>query len=179
MRTLLVALLLASIAAIWIAAFSLHSTLPEKIPLHFDFSGTPDRWGPSSFGNWFLIPIIATAIPALLVGIVPLTNVLLNRCPSIVNVPRKEKLLMLGLDARARALVPLSTMMLSLSILILWMMLYIIIGTSRVALGTWATLPIWPVFVQIPALLGLVLWNHWKLARAIDGEFLLIQLDRR
>ena len=173
------ALVIVSIAAIWIAAFSLHGGLPAKIPLHFDFSGTPDRWGAPNFWNWFLLPIIGTVTSLLLIGIGSLTNTLLNRFPSIVNVPRKEKLLLLDPLARARALRPLSTMLRGISILILWLFLYLIIGTSTVALGAWLTLPVWPLFVQIPLMLLLVAWNHWQIARAIDTEFLVARLDNR
>lgn len=173
------ALLIASLAAVWIGSLSLHAGLPSKIPLHFDFTGTPDRWGATSFWNWFLLPILGTAISGFLLGMGSLTNVLLNRCPSIVNVPRKEKLLLLDPLARARALRPLGALMNGIAILILWLFLYLIIGTSRVALGEWSTLPVWPLFVQLPLMLALVAWNHWQIARGIDAEYLALSLDKR
>ncbi len=178
MRLVTQALLALSLVAIWIAALSLHGGLPSKIPLHYDFSGTPDRWGATSFWTWFLLPILGTAISGFLLAIGSLTNVLLNRCPSIVNVPRKEKLLLLDPLARARALRPLGALMNGISILILWLFLYLIIGTSRVALGEWSTLPVWPLFVQLPLMLALVAWNHWQIARGVDAEYLALRLDK-
>lgn len=178
MRIITIALLLVSIAAIWIAAFSFFGRLPERIPLHFDFSGTPDRWGPPSFGNWFLLPILATAIPGVLIGIGSLTHWLLNHYPSIVNIPRKEKLLLLDPPARQRAIRSLTMMMYSIALILSWLFLYLIVGTAQVALGAWSSLPVWPVFVQVPAILGVVLWNHWSMVRAIDAEFSVAQLDR-
>ncbi len=179
MRLVSHALLIASIAAVWIVSLSLHAALPSKIPLHFDLSGTPDRWGAPTFANWFLLPILATVIPCFLIGIGSLTNTLLDRCPSIVNVPRKEKLLLLDRLARARALRPLAALMHGISILLLWLFLYLIIGTSRVALGAWSALPVWPLFVQIPLMLALVAWSHWQMTRRIDFEFLIARLDNR
>ncbi|MGE0128790.1 MAG: DUF1648 domain-containing protein [Blastocatellales bacterium] len=61
-------ILIDSLAAIvvilgWWIAFSSYPRLPEKIPVHFGFTGKADQWG----GRWmiFLMPLIATAIFAL------------------------------------------------------------------------------------------------------------------
>lgn len=177
MRSATLALLGLSIAAMWIAAIVLHPTLPASIPLHFNFSGTPDRWGPPSFGNWYLLPILGSALPIFLVGIGSLTEWLLNHCPSIVNLPRKEKLLLLSPAARERSLRPLTTMMYGVSIIIVGLFVYILVGTAKTALEAWTTLPIWPLFVAIPAILGLVLFMNLRLARAIDTEFAISRLD--
>jgi uncharacterized membrane protein len=50
----------------WITYAALHGPerLPDRIPTHFDISGQPNAWGPSSF-LWFL-PLVAAGLYMLL-----------------------------------------------------------------------------------------------------------------
>jgi Protein of unknown function (DUF1648) len=47
----------------WWIALSVYPRLPEKVPVHFGFTGEADRWG----GRWmiFLIPLVSTVIIAV------------------------------------------------------------------------------------------------------------------
>jgi Protein of unknown function (DUF1648) len=47
----------------WWIALSVYPRLPERVPVHFGFTGEADRWG----GRWmiFLIPLVSTAVVAL------------------------------------------------------------------------------------------------------------------
>ena len=54
-----------------------YSNLPEKIPIHFDFSGKADRFGGKV--NIFVLPIIASV---LYIGLT-----ILNKFPNIFNYP--------------------------------------------------------------------------------------------
>ena len=38
--------------------------LPERIPVHFGLSGTPDRWAETGFGSWFG-PVVLTVVMVL------------------------------------------------------------------------------------------------------------------
>lgn len=48
---------LIAVAWMWVAAFRAYKGLPATIPIHFNFWGSPDSWGP----RWmiFLLPVIA------------------------------------------------------------------------------------------------------------------------
>ncbi|MGA1369681.1 MAG: DUF1648 domain-containing protein [Blastocatellia bacterium] len=45
------------VAWMWVAAFRSYRDLPDTIPIHFNFWGRPDGWGP----RWmiFLLPVLA------------------------------------------------------------------------------------------------------------------------
>jgi uncharacterized membrane protein len=61
--------------------------LPERIPVHFGFSGQPDRWEARSVVSWFLLPAIAAV---LALGLHAL-SVYGTRHPEIWNVPDKRR----------------------------------------------------------------------------------------
>jgi uncharacterized membrane protein len=46
-----------AVAWMWVAAFRAYAALPPRIPIHFNFWGIPDGWGP----RWmiFLLPVLA------------------------------------------------------------------------------------------------------------------------
>ena len=50
--------------ASWLVVLHYWALLPNNIPVHFGFNGTPDAWGHKSIFNSFLIPTIQTAILA-------------------------------------------------------------------------------------------------------------------
>lgn len=172
MRIFSLAVLVLTIVAMWTVAVVLHPMLPARIPLHFDFDGTPDRFGRPDFFGWFLLPTLGTIIPLILLGVCALTDWLLRTVPSIVNVPRKAQLLALPLDARRRALQPLNWMMAWLSIVIGWGFIAIQYGTERVANGAWPTLPLWIALVLFALILTVVVGFHFALSQRINTESL-------
>jgi uncharacterized membrane protein len=54
------ALLLALLVALWAAVAAVYPELPERMPLHLNAAGEPDRWGPKSIQSLLLLPCIAT-----------------------------------------------------------------------------------------------------------------------
>ena len=78
LNLLLLAALLGGSAAAW-------PHLPERIPAHFDLSGTPDRWVETSWLSWFALPLIAVELNALLYA----AAVLSTRDPRRINMPGK------------------------------------------------------------------------------------------
>jgi len=165
-----IAILTASIAALWIISIRLYPTLPATIPLHFDFAGTPDRFGPPSFGNWFGLPILGTLIGVFLIAIMAVVPWLLRVAPGIVNIPRKTQLLALPADSQRRALAPMTTMMATLATAIVLMFIYIIHCTARIATGDASILALWPIFALIALILVLAVIGHFATVRRIDSE---------
>jgi uncharacterized membrane protein len=58
---------LVAIASMWVTAVAWWPRLPERVPMHFDLDGTPNRW--DSRGSWWFLPVIGTVIPLLLIGL--------------------------------------------------------------------------------------------------------------
>lgn len=68
---------IALIAAQWLVPLAAMSSLPEEIPIHFDFSGNPDGYGARA--TLWLLPVIATFLGFL--------AIVLLQYPSSFNVP--------------------------------------------------------------------------------------------
>lgn len=100
------ALILALLIAMWAAALAVYPGMPDRIPVHIDLAGNPDRWSDKSLATWLLIPIVATGI-ALLMGWL---SVLARRRPDLVNYPGKERVLALPVERRGPVLAHLQAM---------------------------------------------------------------------
>jgi uncharacterized membrane protein len=87
LNLLLLAALLAGSAVAW-------PSLPARIPAHFDFAGTPDRWVQTTWFSWFALPLLAVALNVLLFGVAALST----RNPRYINLPGKERLLALPVE---------------------------------------------------------------------------------
>jgi Protein of unknown function (DUF1648) len=103
----------------WWIALSAYPRLPEKVPVHFGFTGEADRWG----GRWmiFLIPIVSTLILTL------------DYCIFEYASPRSSKPIPPEMKA------PLHLLLLELSVIftfITWRISEIAFGRSR-GLGGW------------------------------------------
>jgi len=67
------------LTALWIFTIVNYYTLPKTIPIHFDFSGNPDRYGDKS--NMLVLAIIPTVLFFAMT--------ILNKYPHIFNYPVK------------------------------------------------------------------------------------------
>lgn len=74
---LLIALALLGLLAMWAAYYRMLDTLPDRVPIHFDLYGRPDRWGSAS--GSVALPIVATLVVLLLT--------LVGRVPHLFNYP--------------------------------------------------------------------------------------------
>ena len=125
---------LAGLAAVWSMAALWWPTLPAQIPLHFDAAGVPDRWGPASVANWFMLPFIATWLAALLGGIAAFMPALVRTWPAIVNVPQKKRWMALPPEARVRTAAPVRWMLAMVGLFANGLFVWILAGTRYVAM---------------------------------------------
>lgn len=113
-------------------------TLPARIPRHFNAAGNPDAWG----GRWSLVAL------ALVAAAMFICISLLERIPHHYNylieiternAPRQYKL--------ARRFVSI------LKVWVIWLLVYLIIGTITVARGELMSLSMWPLIgsIAVPA----------------------------
>jgi len=143
---------IAAQAAVWWRAVAWFGQLPPRFPSGFDAAGNPRGWTATSAPAWFAAPAFALALAALIVGVALLTGNLVVHRPKLVNVPSKELFLQLSPAARLRAVArPTRIFLLWTLFLMSLLFLWIVEGTARVAVGSAATLPSWPVL----AFLGL------------------------
>ena len=71
--------------------------LPERIPMHFDIAGRPDRWsGREGLIVLVVIPIVMTGVVYLLIRLVPR----FGANPRYLNIPRKAEFLRLPPEKR-------------------------------------------------------------------------------
>lgn len=167
---LALALVLALQAAVWVRAAALYAVLPERFPIHFDGAGEPDRWTARSAGAWFGLCVIPLAL-ALFVGAIAWWLPSLARAaPSLVNVPRKDLFLRLSPEGRASIVSPVRVHLLWTIAVVEAMFLLVQEGTARVASGSWSTLPVWPVFAVVGAIIAPIPWMYVAVRRAIERE---------
>ncbi len=143
--------------ALWYRAGFWYPHLPERIPIHFDFAGNPDRWIEKSPVGWFMLPVIALGLTGFLTLISALLGLMARHSPDLINTPHKELFLQLSPDARAAAMAPVRIYLLWTTAIVASLFLWAVEGTGRVATGAQSRLPAWPVFVFVSLILaGLV-----------------------
>lgn len=82
---LLVGLVLAGVAGLWLLGLHAYFSFPEHIPVHFNLSGQPDRFGERS--EFLILPLAFSLVPVLLLLLVRYRFALVNRAPYLVNLP--------------------------------------------------------------------------------------------
>lgn len=148
-------LLVLSMLAVWGLAAWLWPGLPERVPIHFDLAGNPDRWAAKSWWSWFALPALGTALGAGLGLFVPWWMVRLARANSPwLNVPWRERFRALPTEARVRAVQGPAPWFAALAICVQVLLGWIAYGSARVASGVWTALPPGPSFVGLLLVLG-------------------------
>jgi hypothetical protein len=104
------------LAAMWLRSAWLWRHLPDRIPLHFDLVGRPDRWGETTALGWFGLPITFTVLSVFVVGLGALVWMLEMRRPGTIDVPSKQAFAALPTEARARAMRPLAALGLAMPV---------------------------------------------------------------
>ncbi len=164
-------LLLLAMLLPWLLAGSLWSSLPERVPMHFDASGRADGFVDRSALVWFALPAFATALGCLLGFLLPRwMRGMAERNSPWLNVPDAARFRQLPADARVRAVagpcVWLQAIAIELQVLFAWLLF----GMQRVATKAWDVLPPLPSFLLVGAVVlsALLLAVHGK--RAVRAE---------
>jgi uncharacterized membrane protein len=113
--------------------------LPEHIPVHFGFSGQPDRWEARSIVSWFLLPAVAAVLALALYGM----SVFGGRHPELWNVPDKRRFLALGPAEQAPIIAQQQRFMAFVGCLVT--ALFGVIQAGSYAASTGGALPAWAV----------------------------------
>lgn len=152
------AVLVFTLIASWGLACYWWPDVPERVPLHFDFAGQPDRYGERGYWSWFLLPTLASGFGLLFGVLLPRwVGWLAERDPKLINIPDKQRFLSLDVAQRRRALRPLLALLQVLAAEIAVLFAWIQYGTLQVARGAWTHLPTAFVFVVIGVLVATTL----------------------
>lgn len=138
---------------IWWRALAWYPHLPDKIPMHFNGSGLPDRWddrGPA----WFLLPGMSTALLVLFTLISHFIGYMVVRMPMLVNMPNKELFVRLSPVGRLRVVAPTRVFLLWTMAMMTFLFAYIVDGSARVAIKEADTLPWWPMLLFMGGIFG-------------------------
>ncbi|HSN89011.1 MAG TPA: DUF1648 domain-containing protein [Thermoanaerobaculia bacterium] len=138
------ALMIGGLAAFW-------GSIPERVPVHFGVTGTPDRWG--SKGEMLILLAVTLALYTGLTFI--------SRIPHHFNYPWQIT------EANARELYRLSRLLLTgLKAIVVWMFTSLLWGSVEVALGRSDGLDVFlPVFLLL--IFG---WMGLQLARMYRAQ---------
>lgn len=148
-----IGLLVIGQALIWWRALAWYPHLPDKIPMHFNGSGLPDRWddrGPA----WFLLPGMSTALLVLFTLISHFIGYMVVRMPMLVNMPNKELFVRLSPVGRLRVVAPTRVFLLWTMAMMTFLFAYIVDGSARVAIKEMDTLPWWPMLLFMGGIFG-------------------------
>lgn len=143
------AALAAAHGAIWWRAISWWPRLPEKIPIHFNAAGEPDRWVERSIGAWFLAPIIMVALCVFLGAIARWIDRLAIHAPGLLNIPRKDLFMRLSPAGRGAVVLPTRSLLVWVLVGVNLLGLTIVEGMGRVAVVGQATVSLLPVLLFV------------------------------
>ncbi len=65
-----------------------HAGQPDRVPVHFDLAGIPNRWVDKSWGNTLAVPLLALGTTALIYASAQLVG-WARRHPTMLNMPRE------------------------------------------------------------------------------------------
>lgn len=86
-----------SVLGTFAAAILGHAGQPDRVPMHFDLAGVPNRWVDKSWGNTLAVPFLAVSITAFIYGSAQILG-WARKHPKMLNMPDKEAVLALPSD---------------------------------------------------------------------------------
>jgi uncharacterized membrane protein len=119
------------IAALFAGCAWAYPHLPDRIPVHFDLAGQPDRWAARSPWSWFGLPAIALVLALGMHAIAAWST----RRPDLWNVPDKPRFLALTEAERAPIVARMQAFLAAVSAAVTALFCALQWGTYRAATG--------------------------------------------
>lgn len=165
------ALPIVGLVVLWSLALWLWPSLPERLPMHFDLQGTPDRYEQRSPTAWFLLPGLATVLAGAFAWLLPPWLLRLARHNShLLKVPDRNRFRALPTEGRVRALAPTVAMLRLLAAEITLLFAYVLLGTHAVATGAASRLSSLPILLATVAIAATALGSIPFCTRAVRRE---------
>jgi uncharacterized membrane protein len=143
-----------------------YSSLPEKIPIHFNTHGTPDSWADKSWGVWLTMPLIALGLTCLFYVTTALVDVA-KKHPKWLSLPKKKEFLALPEEKQAPIWHKMKTMLYWMAFPMNLLILYAFHTTYTMAVGTAESLVMWPIWACMGAILIITFGMTYGLIRAV------------
>ena len=148
-------------------AASVFDDLPRRVPIHFNFSGSPDRWVELSWLNWLLLPLTALGL-ALFNYACTLLIPYLRKRPDLINVPNKEKFLRMTPVQREPLFQAFGDLFYWMTLPMTLFFLALQRESYLVATGDAKTISVWaPMIILFTVVLGLIIYFVAKVNRII------------
>ncbi len=113
--------------------------LPERIPIHFGFSGQPDAWAGRSIASWFLLPAVTAGLALMMHAI----SMFGASNPHLWNLPEKRLFLALPRGEQGPIMARMQRFIAVISIVLTLLLGAIQIGIYRTSTGGSDGLPVW------------------------------------
>jgi uncharacterized membrane protein len=137
-----------------------YSTLPDRIPVHFNWDGTPDRWDNKSIMNFFMLPGLATLISAFML--------IISRYPHLYNFPQKEEVKTWPPEFRKPVYAILNRMMyfigFAISVLFLFIQIQVIQGAKS---QNFTPSNLWPMWILVAGIVLLPIYYLVQVSRLV------------
>ncbi len=133
--------LLAGICAVHLVfALMSYSSLPEKIPMHFNAAGVPDAFASRGVGSWFLLWFVSAGMGLLFTAF----SLTLHTMPErYLSLPRKQAFLALPAAAKSRVWAVAAFHILVFIAIFMLVFFVAHVSTALVARGALDRLPVW------------------------------------
>jgi uncharacterized membrane protein len=154
-------LLIALTIGLWLLPLAFYDALPERVPVHFDLSGNPDRWAERGGWEMWVGPITTTFMAILCI--------VLLKFPGAYNVPRKAEIAILPPAARARLHDLMREMMLAIFVCIAILMGGLNLFTLLIATGAALKTPWALIVLLVTAPLAVAILYLYRITRAADA----------
>jgi hypothetical protein len=138
------------VLATFAAAILGHRQQPDRVPVHFDLAGSPDRWAHKSWNNTLAVPLLSLATTAFIYVSAQVMR-WARRHPAILNLPDKEAFLALPPELQD----PIWRQMKALIYWVAVPVTFVFLTMVGLGSGEDGNLRVWPIFV--PAGLVLIL----------------------
>jgi uncharacterized membrane protein len=139
-----------------------HAGQPERVPVHFDLAGRPDRWAEKSWAMTLAVPLVALAVTALVYGSARLVG-WARRHPALVNLPEKAAFLALPPASQEPIWRQLAAMSSWLAVPVT--LLFLVLVSLRP--GADGRLHVWPLFLPLGLVFVLLAVLTVRLSRAV------------
>jgi uncharacterized membrane protein len=150
---------------------SAYPHLPDRIPMHFNMAGEPDRWG--GRGGLVLLPVMAAVMTAGLYLVIRLLPKWAAN-PRYLNIPHKAELLRLPAEKQAVYWDVYREFFAALAAAMNLLFYLIVRATVRIATGSAELLPfrlMLPALILIAVILAYYFWRLITLPKKlIRGE---------
>jgi uncharacterized membrane protein len=145
---------------IWVLSINAYSVLPSRIPVHFTWDGTPDRWADKTVLHFFLLPGLASIISIFMLVI--------SRFPYLYNFPQKEEVRQWPIEQRQPVYAVLNRMMYWIGLLIAVMFLFIQLQIIQGAkTQSFQPANLWPMWILVAVITLLPIYYLVRLSRLV------------